>query len=194
MNIAILGTGIAGQTIATKLVSLGHRIMLGSRTADNPKALSWVDQAGELASTGTFAEAAAFGEVIFNCTQGGASIAALEAAGEENLAGKVIIDVANPLDFSKGLPPFLSICNTDSLGEQIQKRFPASRVVKTLNTVNCTIMVDPALLPGSHDLFLSGNDPIAKEDVRNWLKTWFGWESVIDLGDITTSRGTEQLL
>lgn len=194
MNIAVLGTGMVGQTIGSKLVQQGNRVMMGSRSSANEKALAWVQQAGENASTGKFDEAASFGEIIFNCTQGGASIQALELAGEANLNGKIIIDVSNPLDFSKGMPPFLSVSNTDSLGEQIQKRFSESKVVKTLNTVNCKLMVDATSLPGEHDLFISGNDGVAKENVKNWLKTWFGWESVIDLGDITTARGTEQYL
>lgn len=194
MNIAVMGTGMVGQTIGSKLASLGNRVMLGSRTGNNEKALAWVSKTGGNASTGTFKDAATFGDVIFNCTQGGASIEALESAGEENLKGKVIIDVSNPLDFSKGMPPFLSVCNTDSLGEQIQRRFPDAFVVKTLNTVNCNLMVNPASLPGDHDLFLSGNDPAAKEQVKGWLKGWFGWNSIIDLGDITTARGTEQWL
>lgn len=194
MNIAVLGTGVVGQTIGSKLVSLGNRVMMGSRTADNPKSMEWVLANGDLACTGTFAESAAFGEIIFNCTQGGSSLAALEMAGEDILKDKIIIDVANPLDFSGGMPPFLSVCNVDSLGEQIQRRFPSAKVVKTLNTVNCALMVNPSELAGEHDLFMSGNDALAKDNVKTLLKTWFGWTSVIDLGDITTARGTEQLL
>jgi predicted dinucleotide-binding enzyme len=115
-------------------------------------------------------------------------------AGSENLAGKILIDISNALDFSKGFPPTLSVCNDDSVGEQIQREFPDAKVVKTLNTVNCVLMVNPSLLHGEHDLFMSGNDADAKVMVRKILTEWFGWKNVIDLGDITTARGTEQLL
>jgi predicted dinucleotide-binding enzyme len=194
MKIGVLGTGMVGSTIGTKLVSLSHDVKMGARSATNEKAAAWAAGAGERASQGTFAEAAAFGELVFNCTAGGVSLAALEAAGAENLAGKILIDVSNPLDFSKGMPPVLTVCNTDSVGEQIQRAFPDVRVVKTLNTVNCTLMVSPADLPGEHDLFVSGNDHAAKGKVVEILKGWFGWKSVLDLGDITTARGTEMIL
>jgi hypothetical protein len=143
---------------------------------------------------GTLAEAAAHGEIIVNATSGSGSIAALEAAGENNLDGKVVIDIANPLDFSKGMPPTLSICNTDSLGEQIQRRFPKAKVVKTLNTVNASVMVAPAQVAGgNHTVFVSGNDAGAKQAVTNLLKS-FGWKDIIDLGDITSARATEMVL
>jgi predicted dinucleotide-binding enzyme len=194
MKIGILGTGIVGQTIGTKLISLGHEVRMGSRDATNEKATAWVATAGEKASNGTFESAAAFGEILFNCTSGHGSLEALRQAGAENLNGKVLIDLSNPLDFSNGFPPSLWVSNTDSLGEQIQREFPEAKVVKTLNTTNCQVMVNPSLVPGSHDLFLSGNDVEAKATVATILKDWFGWQSVIDLGDITSARGTEQLL
>lgn len=194
MKIAILGTGVVGQTIGTKLVSLGHDVKMGARTAANEKAEKWVKENGARATHGTFADAAAFGELVFNCTSGMASLDALRQAGEPNLDGKILIDVANPLDFSKGMPPSLSVCNTDSLGEQIQRAFPRARVVKTLNTMNTNVMVDPRLVPGDSDVFVSGNDAAAKAQVTEILKSWFGWRSVIDLGDITSARGTEMLL
>jgi hypothetical protein len=153
-----------------------------------------VKENGARATHGTFADAAAFGEIIFNCTSGMASLDALRQAGAGNLDGKILIDVANPLDFSKGMPPTLSVCNTDSLGEQIQRAFPGARVVKTLNTMNTNVMVDPGLVPGDSDVFVSGNDAAAKAQVTEILKSWFGWRSIIDLGDITTARGTEMLL
>ena len=195
MRIGVLGTGLVGQTIATKLVTLGHEVMMGSRTADNGKAAEWVTRAGEGASQGTFADAAAFGELNVNCTAGSATLDALALAGAANLAGKVLIDIANPLDFSKGFPPSLFVCNTDSLGEQIQRAFPEALVVKTLNTMNCVVMVDPATVPGDHSVFVSGNDAGAKARVRDLLES-FGWgqDRIIDLGDITTSRGTEMYL
>ena len=194
MKLGILGTGVVGQTIGTKLVSLGHDVKMGARAAANEKAEKWVKDTGARATHGTFADAAAFGEIVFNCTSGMASLDALRQAGARNLDGKILIDVANPLDFSKGMPPTLSVCNTDSLGEQIQRAFPGARVVKTLNTMNTSVMVDPRLVPGDSDVFLSGNDAAAKAQVTEILKSWFGWRSVIDLGDITTARGTEMLL
>jgi predicted dinucleotide-binding enzyme len=193
MRIAILGTGVVGTTIGTKLVQLGHDVKLGSRTANNEKAAKWVADNGAHASQGTFADAASFGEIVFNCTSGEASLAALGAAGATNLAGKPLVDVANPLDFSKGMPPTLFICNTDSLAEQIQATFPDARVVKTLNTMNAGVMVNPSLVPGEHDVFISGNDAGAKAKVSDLLRS-FGWKSIIDLGDISTARGTEMLL
>lgn len=195
MKIAVLGTGNVGNTIATKLTQLGHDVKMGSRTANNEKAAAWVKTAGNKASQGTFADAAAFGEIIFNCLNGMASLEALKMAGAENMKGKVLIDIANPLDFSKGFPPTLSVCNDNSLGEQIQKAFPNINVVKTLNTMNCLLMVNPSLVPGDHSVFVSGNDEAAKSKTKEILKS-FGWKdnNIIDLGDITTARGTEQLL
>lgn len=194
MKIGLMGTGMVGSAIGTKLVELGHDVKMGSRTGDNEKAVAWSKSAGGRASQGTFADAAVFGELIFNCTSGAGAVAALTAAGAEFLAGKILIDVSNPLDFSGGMPPSLTVCNTDSLGERIQKAFPAAKVVKTLNTMNCNLMVNPALLPGHHDVFVSGNDQEAKARVTEILRTWFGWKQVVDLGDITTARGTEMML
>jgi predicted dinucleotide-binding enzyme len=194
MRIGILGTGMVGQAIGSKLIQLGHGVKMGSRTADNEKATQWVKTNGGRASQGTFADAAAFGEILFNCTAGMASLDALRMAGPANLKDKILIDVANPLDFSKGMPPTLAVCNTDSLGEQIQRAFPDVKVVKTLNTMNCNIMVKPSLVPGEHDVFVCGNDAEAKAVVSRILRDWFGWKSVIDLGDITNVRGTEMLM
>ena len=194
MKIGVFGTGMVGHTLATKLVDLGHDVRMGSRTKDNPKAVAWVEKGGARASQGTFADAAAFGELLVNCTEGQASLAALHAAGAQNLSGKVLIDVSNPLDFSRGMPPSLTVSNTDSMGEQLQREFPELRVVKALNTINCSIMVDPASVAGGdHDVFVSGNDASAKGDVTKLLRS-FGWRSIVDLGDITTARGTEAYL
>jgi predicted dinucleotide-binding enzyme len=194
MKIGVLGTGMVGHAIGTKLVQLGHEVKMGARSAANEKAAQWVQASGAGASQGTFADAAAFGEIVFNCTSGGASLEVLRQAGADNLQGKVLIDIANPLDFSHGMPPSLSVCNTDSLGEQIQRAFPEVRVVKSLNTVNCNLMVNAALLPGEHIMFVSGNDADAKAQVTSILKDWFGWKAVIDLGDITSARATEMTL
>jgi 8-hydroxy-5-deazaflavin:NADPH oxidoreductase len=186
MRIRVLGTEMVGRATGGKLVSLGHKVRIRSRTSDNERALEWVGTAGTGASQGTLADVAAFGELVFNCTNGGAPGDALAAAGSENLAGKVLVDVANDLDFSQ--PKLLS----ESLGERIQIAFPESRVVKTLNTMNCNVMVEPSRLPGEHDVFVCGNDESAKDDVRTLLQS-FGWaaERIVDLGDISGASGAE---
>jgi predicted dinucleotide-binding enzyme len=178
MRIGVLGTGVVGTTIAGKLRELGHDVLIGSRTA------------GEDAVP--FADAAAHGELVFNCTNGNASLEALNAAGAENLAGKVLVDVANALDFSHGRPPLVGVSTGDSVGEQIQRAFPETKVVKALNTVNANVMIDPSIVPGEHNLFMSGNDKQAKAQVAELLQT-FGWpaERILDLGDITGARGQE---
>ena len=195
MKIAVLGTGTVGRTIATKLVELGHEVTMGSRTADNENAREWVAAAGGGAAQGTFSDAASGAELVFNCTGGAVAVDALRAAGAENLAGKVVVDVSNPLDFSQGMPPRLTVCNTDSVGEQLQREFPDARIVKTLNTVNQAVMTDPASVPGSHTLFISGNDAEAKKTVEGILGA-FGWPqyAILDLGDITGARGQEMYL
>ena len=161
----------------------------------NEKAVAWAQQAGELASQGSFADAAAFAEIVVNATAGTASMAALEQAGAHNLSAKVLLDVANPLDFSQGMPPTLSVCNTDSLGEQIQRAFPDAKVVKALNTVNAYVMVDPAIVPGSHTVFMCGDDDAAKAQVAELLQS-FGWpeQDIMDLGGIANARGPEMYL
>src|SRR6266540_1432857 len=178
MRIAVLGTGTVGRTLAGKLRELGHDVEIGSR--------SQKDDAVE------FADAAGGAELVVNATAGAASFEALRAAGAENLAGKVLLDVSNALDFSRGRPPRLSVCNDDSVGEQIQRGFPEARVVKSLNTVNASVMVDPSLVPGEHSVFVSGNDDGAKAQIRALLMS-FGWpeSSIVDLGDISTARGAE---
>jgi len=194
MRIAVLGTGIVGRTLGTKLVELGHEVRMGSRTPDNEQAAEWVLEAGDRASQGTFADAAAFGELVLNCVGGAVALEALEAAGAENLDGKTLLDVSNPLDFSQGMPPTLAVCNTDSVGEKIQREFPNARVVKSLNTVNTAVMVDPEVVRGEHDLFVCGDDG-AKAQVRELLES-FGWPSgrILDLGDISGARGMEMYL
>lgn len=196
MKIAVLGTGMVGDTIGSKLIELGHQVMMGSRTANNEKAQAFVAKHNSGASAGTFADAAAFAEIIFNCTAGVGSVEALKMAGEKNVEGKIIVDIANPLDFSNGMPPSLAIVNTNSLGEEIQKAFPNSKVVKALNTMWCGLMVNPAMINGGdHSTFISGNDVAAKEEVKTILKS-FGWmeKNILDLGDITKARGTEMYL
>ena len=196
MKFAVLGTGTVGNTIGSRLIELGHTVMMGSRTADNEKAKAFVDKHTTNARAGLFADAAAFGEIIFNCTAGVFSIEALTMAGAKNMIGKIIVDLANPLDFSHGAPPSLSVVNTCSLGEEIQKAFPQSKVVKTLNTMWCGLMVTPSLVnKGDHHVFLCSNYEDAKEEVKKILFS-FGWkdENIIDLGDLTAARGTEMFL
>ena len=191
MRFAVLGTGRVGPTIASKLVALGHEVTMGSRDASNERAAAWVAQAGATAAAGTFADAAAFGDIVINATEGMHALDAMQTCGAEPLSGKVVIDVSNPLDFSAGFPPRLTHCGDDSIGEQIQRAFPDARVVKTLNTMNCEVMVDPSLAPGGN-VFVSGNDPDAKLQTRALLRS-FDWpdNDIVDIGDITSARGAE---
>ena len=194
MRIGVLGTGGVGRTIATKLVELGHEVTMGSRTHDNESAAEWVASADAGAAQGTFADAAAFGELVVNCTSGAGSVEALRAIPREHLSGKTLVDVANPLDFSGGaLSLFTEI--DDSLAEQLQREHPEAHVVKTLNTVNANVMVEPARVPGAHDVFVCGNDDRAKAEVVELLEG-FGWprEHVLDLGDLAAARGLEAYL
>ena len=208
-KIAVIGTGGVGQTFASKLISLGHQVMMGTRDVaaklaatekdnyGNPPFSEW-HAANSKVQLGTFAEAAAFGEIILNVTQGGNSINALKQAGANNLEGKVLVDIANPLDFSKGMPPVLipELSNTNSLGEEIQKTFPGAKVVKTLNTMWAGLMVNPNMIgAGDHTAFICGNDAAAKINVRSIMHE-FGWrdENILDLGDISSARGTEAIL
>lgn len=206
MKIAVLGTGVVGQTLAAKLAQLGHDVMVGTRDAAETRARSepgpygqpsfraWMEQNPEV-RLGSYAEAARHGEIMINATNGMGSLAALHQAGETNMSDKILMDIANPLDFSKGMPPTLSVSNTDSLGEQIQREFPRVKVVKTLNTVTASLMVNPGLIgDGQHTIFVSGNDPAAKTKVCAWLADWFGWKDILDLGDIITARGAEMYL
>ncbi|MBT2549855.1 NADPH-dependent F420 reductase [Arthrobacter sp. ISL-65] len=196
MRIAVLGTGVAGRTLAGKLVESGHDVVLGSRTATNEAAVGWAAAAGPGAKAATFFDAAADAEVVFNATPGAVSLEVLAAASTKNLAGKVLIDVANPLDHSAGFPPSLSISNTDSLAETIQRAFPTARVVKALNTMRADVMVAPdRLAGGDHDVFMAGDDAEAKEVVAGLLRE-FGWrtEHIRDLGPLEAARGMEMWL
>lgn len=205
MNITVLGTGTVGRALAARTQELGHDVVIGTRdpkatlarsesdAMGNPPFREWHrdhPQVGLVA----FADAAARAEVIVNATSGASSLEVLALAGAENLAGKILIDIANPLDFSAGFPPTLFVKDADSLGEQIQRAFPDTKVVKTLNTLSANLMVAPgALADGDHSIFLSGNDPDAKATVMALLRS-FGWKDIIDLGDVSTARGTEMLL
>jgi 8-hydroxy-5-deazaflavin:NADPH oxidoreductase len=205
VRLGILGTGVVGKTLAARLADLGHEVMVGTRDPEetlsrtepdqygNPPFNTWQQEHPEV-KLGSFGEAATHGEMVVNATAGAVSLEALDMAGEENLSGKVLMDISNPLDFSKGMPPTLSVSNTDSLAEQIQRRFVDAKVVKTLHTMNAYLMVDPAQLGGGeHTVFVCGDDAEAKERVTELLRS-FGWTDIIDLGDISTARGTEMLM
>ena len=206
MRIGVLGTGTVGQALAAKLAEAGHEVVVGTRDPaatlardqpdgyGNPPFGTWREQHPEV-ELGTFADAAGHGELLVNATAGAASVDALGLAGEANLDGKVLIDIANALDFSRGMPPSLLVANTDSLGERIQRAFPGARVVKALNTMNALLMVDPGqLADGDHTVFVCGDDPEAKAAVTQLLTEAFGWRDVIDLGDLTAARATEMVL
>lgn len=205
MNIAVLGTGMVGRAIAERLDELGHEVTIGTRDVDVARARSLTDDPGAPTlgdwvdahpgmGLATFADAAAAADLVVNATSGGATLAALGEAGAANLAGTIIIDISNPLDFSRGFPPTLFVKDDDSLGEQVQRAFPEARVVKTLNTMTAELMVRPRqLADGRHTVFMSGDDLVAKGVVADLL-TSMGHSDVIDLGDISTSRGTEMFL
>jgi 8-hydroxy-5-deazaflavin:NADPH oxidoreductase len=195
MRVAVLGTGTVGQTLADALVGLGHDVVLGSRTSDNHAATSWAQRHPGRASHGTFADAVRDAELVVNATAGTASLSVLESVGADVLGDRVVLDVANPLDFSQGFPPRLSVCNDDSLAEQLQRAFPRARVVKSLNTVTASVMVDPRALPAPTDMFVAGEDADAKAVVTDLLVS-LGWQRdhVRDLGDLTAARGLEMYL
>jgi predicted dinucleotide-binding enzyme len=204
MNIGILGTGMVGRAHAAKLLELGHTVTMGTPDTDallaetkpdqmgNPPFSEWHKQHSGV-TVGTFTEAAQHGELIINALKGEVAVEVLKTLAED-LSGKVLIDLANPLDFSKGMPPSLFVCNTDSLGEQIQKALPNTKVVKVFNTLNAQLQVNPKLLAGGdHTLFVCGNDADAKASVME-LGTSYDWKDIVDLGDITNARGMEMLL
>ena len=193
MMIAVLGTGTVGRALAARLAELGHSVTVGTRDPDATRTRGDAEGLDELALA-TFADAAKGADLVINATSGTATLDVLELAGADNLAGKVLVDVSNPLDFSHGFPPTLTVKDTDSLAEQVQRAFPDARVVKTLNTMNADLMVHPGeVAGGDHTVFVSGNDPDAKATVAELLRS-FGHTDVFDLGDITTARGAEMVL
>ena len=204
MKIAVLGTGTVGRTLAARLAELGHDLTIGTRDPQATASRAGPDATGAAPfaawaagnpgiALGTFADAADGAELIVNATHGAASLEVLARAGTGNLAGKIILDVANPLDFSSGPPPTLLVKDTDSLGEQIQRAHPPPRALKSRNTLNASLMAHPDRLAEPGTVFVSGNDGAAKETVAGILRE-FGHRDVIDLGDIPTARGTEMLM
>lgn len=193
-KIGIFGTGAVGRTIGTKMAELGYEVMMGSRTANNQKAVDWAMQYNK-ASNGTFEDVAKWADIIFNGTKGEITLDVFRMAGPENLRGKIVIDISNALDSSKGAPvPLIEkYSNTNSLGEEIQRLVPEARIVKSLNMVNCDVMVDTSKCGGEASMFLCGNDEAAREKVKTILQQ-FGWKDIIDLGDITGARGMEMIL
>jgi predicted dinucleotide-binding enzyme len=202
MRIAVIGTGMVGRALAGRLTTLGHDVAIGTRDVQQTLAHSDTDRMGnppfaqwQQSNPGvrllTFAEAGAHGEVVMNATSGAVSLAALEQVGSANLAGKVLIDIALPLERTEGMPT-VHVSNADSLGEQIQRAFPAARVVKSLHTVFAGIMADPTHVPGHHNIFVAGDDAAAKDTVKTLLRE-FGWadDAIIDLGGLVTARATE---
>jgi len=184
----VLGSGMVAQGLSARLAELGHNVVIGTRDAD--KLRGW-QSSNQRVLIGSFAETAAHGEMIFNATNGTGSLNALNMAGEGNLADKILVDVSNPLDFSDGFPPSLTVFGKDSLAEQIQRAFPMAKVVKTLNTVTARVMTHPLeVANGDHHVFISANDLEAKGHVTDVLKS-FGWIHIFDLGDLSTARGTE---
>ena len=191
MKIGVLGSGIIAQGLSARLAELGHHVVIGTRDAD--KLRGW-QSSNQRVLIGTFADTAAHGDWVINATNGAGTLSALTMAGEENLADKILIDVSNPLDFSNGFPPSLTVFGRDSLAEQIQRAFPLARVVKTLNTVTARVMTHPLeVANGDHHVFISANDADAKTQVTELLRT-FGWIHIFDLGDLSTARGTEAYL
>ncbi len=191
-RIGVLGTGDVGQVLGAGLAARGHEVKLGSRDAKNPKAVAWAEKNGALASAGTFADAAKFGEVVILALSWSGVMNALELAGHDNFAGKVVIDAVNPLDFSKGAPPTLAVGTTDSAGEQIQRALPKAHVVKAFNIVGNAHMVDPSFPGGKPDMFICGDDEGAKKQVTA-LCTELGWPGAIDIGGIVGARYLEPM-
>ena len=191
MRIAVIGTGVVGRTLAQAFQQAGHDVVVGTR--DPGKTSGREEWAGLGVPLQPLATVAGEADLVVNATSGGASLSALGEVGSEHLAGKVIVDVSNPLDFSQGFPPSLFVKDTDSLAEQVQRAFPQARVVKALNTLNADLMVEPQALGRSTTVFVSGDDADAKALVVDLLES-FGHDDVIDLGGLETARGTEMLL
>jgi predicted dinucleotide-binding enzyme len=202
MKIGIIGSGVVGQTLGTKWVGLGYDVALGTRDPskiDETKRMGtslreWRAQTENRGKIVSFQEAAAHGDVLVNATSGMISVDALRLAGADKVGGKVLIEVGNELDTSKGMPPRSLAAQDRCLAERIQAEFPNLKVVKTLNTINALVMVNPkGVADGDHTVFVSGNDAAAKTQVKELLKG-FGWTDILDLGDISTARGPEMYM
>jgi len=187
MRIAVIGTGSVGRVLSAGLRRIGHDVVVGTRDPDEPRARpEWADDP----ALTTFAEAGAGAELVVNATGGNVS---LDALADVDLDGKVLLDVANPLDFSAGFPPTLTVKDTDSLAEQLQRAFPTARVVKSLNTVNAAVMVDPGHLPGETTIFVAGDDAAARALVRGLLVE-LGWSDIVEFEALEAARGLEMWL
>ena len=191
MKVGILGSGDVGQALGRGFASKGYDVKIGSRDPSNPKLKDWLAKVGKKGSTGTFAETAAYGDIVVIATLGSAAEQAVDLAKPANLNGKLVIDVTNPLDFSKGMPPTNFTGLDDSLGERIQRKVPNGRVVKCWNTVPNSQMFNPTFKDA--EMLIAGNDPAAKKDVGKILKE-FGWKDSIDVGGIENSRWLEALV
>ncbi|MDF2747690.1 MAG: oxidoreductase [Propionibacteriaceae bacterium] len=189
MRMAVIGTGMVGRTLGEGLAKAGHDIVVGTRDPARTRARDeWGATSLSLASYGQIGVGA---DLFINATSGDASLEALQAVGDDALAGKVLIDVANALDRSSGFPPTLFVCNTDSLAEQLQRAFPRTKVVKAFNTMTAAVMVNPgAVGRGDTTVFVAGNDADARATVAA-VATDLGWTDVMDLGDLTAARGLE---
>ena len=195
MKYAVLGTGMVGHTLSTKLVGLGHEVRKGSRITDNENAAAWASKLGGASGYGAQREVSVWADRVIFAVNGAQIEAAASAVGNEAAAGKTVIDVTNPLDMSHGMPPVLvaHLSNTTSAGEILQAALPDAKVVKTLNTMNHRIMVDPSRVPGVHDVFLCSDHDDAKAEACEILAE-FGWSAPIDLGPLAAARGTEGLM
>ncbi|MCU7495709.1 MAG: NAD(P)-binding domain-containing protein [Ignavibacteria bacterium] len=191
MNIGILGSGSVGQQLGQGFLSLGNSVMLGTR--DTSKLKDWVVSAGENAYAGGFEDAARFGELIVIATKWTGTENAINTAGKENFTNKTVIDVTNPLEASQsGAPPEISVTPGNSAGEQIQRWLPESRVVKAFNSIGANLMCHPEHKDGAPDLFICGNDIDAKKSVAHYAESW-GWENIVDMGNISEAFYLEAL-
>jgi predicted dinucleotide-binding enzyme len=191
MNIGILGTGDVGRTLAAGFLKERHSVMIGTRDTNAEKLRDWIGGAGKGVKAGTFAETAAFGDVVVLATLWSGTQNAITLAGADKLAGKAVIDATNPLVFAKNAPPALALGHTDSGGEQVQRWLPRAHVVKCFNMVGHASMVHPSFPGGPPDLYICGNDAKAKETVTKLLHE-LGWQP-LDLGGIELSRVLEPL-
>lgn len=194
MKVGVLGSGDVGKRLAAGFAARGHEVVLGTRTPGHPDLTKWAAGLKGRVSTGTFADAARQGQLLVLAVRGDVALTVIDAAGKPNFAGKVLIEVTNPLDMSRGMPPSLFVGTTDSLGERVQRALPSTKVVKAFNTVGNGQMIDPHVKGHSRlELLIAGNDPAAKKEVTEIAKS-FGWAGTIDAGGIEASRYLEALV